>query len=45
MKICIEAEIPLSELPNGSKVRCVMHDEKRKFEIGREKTLTVDMAA
>ncbi|MFN0277166.1 MAG: ABC transporter ATP-binding protein [Pyrinomonadaceae bacterium] len=38
MGICIEGEIPLTELPNDVKVRCVLYDELKKFEIGRERT-------
>jgi peptide/nickel transport system ATP-binding protein len=40
MNICTGSEIPLYELPNGVKVRCVLYDEKRKFEIGRERSLS-----
>ncbi|MDQ3087917.1 MAG: ABC transporter ATP-binding protein [Acidobacteriota bacterium] len=39
-KICTRGEIPLYELPNDVKVRCVLYDEKRKFEIARHKTLS-----
>jgi len=39
MEICIEGEIPLNELPNGVKVRCVLHDESQKFNIAKERTL------
>ena len=42
MDICTEGEIPLSELPTGVKVRCVLHDEKQKFHIARMKTLAAD---
>ncbi|MFT3745387.1 MAG: ABC transporter ATP-binding protein [Pyrinomonadaceae bacterium] len=42
MEICIEGEIPLTPLPNNVKVRCVLHDEKQKFNIAREKTLAAD---
>ncbi len=42
LEICTHAEIPLTELLIGVKVRCVLHDEKLKFEIAREKTLSVD---
>jgi oligopeptide/dipeptide ABC transporter ATP-binding protein len=42
MDICIEGEIPLTPLPNGVKVRCVLHDEKQKFSIARERTLAAD---
>ena len=43
MEMCIKGQIPLTELANGAKVRCVLHDEKKKFQIGREKTLTADL--
>ncbi len=39
-KICTQGEISLFELANNSKVRCVLYDEKRKFEIARHKTLS-----
>lgn len=42
MEICTEGEIPLTKLPNGVKVRCVLHDEKQKFSIARERTLAAD---
>ena len=42
MDICVEAEIPLTELANGVKVRCVLFDEKQKFNIAREKTLAAE---
>lgn len=42
MDICVEGEIPLTPLPNGVKVRCVLHDEKQKFSIARERTLSAD---
>ena len=42
MDICIEGEIPLTELANGVKVRCVLHDEKQKFRIAREKTMAAE---
>ncbi|MEO6654871.1 MAG: ABC transporter ATP-binding protein [Pyrinomonadaceae bacterium] len=45
MEICVEGEIPLTPLPNGVKVRCVLHDEKQKFNIARERTLSADSAA
>ena len=45
MDICVEGEIPLTELPNGVKVRCVLHDEKQRFHIARERTLSADAAA
>ncbi len=40
MDICTRGTIPLFELPNDVKVRCVLYDEKRKFEIGRQKVLS-----
>ena len=40
MNICISGEIPLYEIENDIKVRCVLYDEKRKFEIARHKTLS-----
>jgi oligopeptide/dipeptide ABC transporter ATP-binding protein len=40
MDMCTHGEIPLYELANGVKVRCVLYDEKRKFEIGRERSLS-----
>ena len=38
--ICTRGEIPLYELKNNVGVRCVLYDEKRKFEIARYKTLS-----
>ncbi len=38
--ICTNGEIPLYKLENDIKVRCVLYDEKRKFEIARHKTLS-----
>jgi len=40
MEICTRGEIPLYELANGVSARCVLYDERRKFEIGRERTLS-----
>ncbi len=40
MDICVAGTIPLYELANDVKVRCVLYDEKRKFEIARHKTLS-----
>ncbi len=40
MDICTKSTIPLYELANDVKVRCVLYDEKRKFEIARHKTLS-----
>lgn len=42
MDICVEGEIPLTALANGVKVRCVLHDQKQKFSIARERTLSAD---
>lgn len=42
MDICVEGEIPLTPLPNGVKVRCVLHDEKQRFSIARERTLSAE---
>jgi len=42
MDICTEGEIPLLPLPGDVKVRCVLYDEKLKFEIARERTLAAD---
>ena len=39
-RICTRGEIPLYELKNETKVRCVLYDEKRKFEIGRQRVLS-----
>ena len=40
MDICTHGEIPLIEIANGVKVRCVLHDPAHKFDIAREKTLS-----
>ncbi len=40
MDICTRGTIPLFELANAVKVRCVLYDEKRKFEIARQKVLS-----
>ena len=42
MDICIEGEIPLTELPNGVRVRCVLHDPAQKFSVARERTLSAE---
>jgi len=39
MPICGRGEIPLIDTAGGAKVRCVIYDEKLKFEIARERTL------
>lgn len=41
MDICVSGTIPLYELANDVKVRCVLYDETRKFEIARHKTLSL----
>jgi len=43
MDICTEGEIPLTELVNGVKVRCVLHDPAQKFSVAREKTLSAEV--
>jgi peptide/nickel transport system ATP-binding protein/oligopeptide transport system ATP-binding protein len=40
MDMCTHGEIPLYQLQGGVNVRCVLYDEKRKFEIGRERSLS-----
>ncbi len=42
MEICTEGEIPLVIQSNGSKVRCVLYDEKQKFSIARERALAAE---
>ncbi len=42
MDICTRGEIPLTDLANEVKVRCVLYDEKQKFEIGRLRTLAAE---
>jgi peptide/nickel transport system ATP-binding protein len=42
MDICTEGEIPLVVQPTGSKVRCVLYDERQKFNVARERALAVD---
>ncbi len=39
MEICTRGEIPLFELENDVKVRCVLYNEAQKFEIARERVL------
>lgn len=39
MEICTEGEIPLTEFRKDVLVRCVLYDETKKFEIGKERTL------
>ena len=43
MEICTRGEIPLFELANSVKVRCVLYNEARKFEIGRERVLSAEV--
>jgi peptide/nickel transport system ATP-binding protein/oligopeptide transport system ATP-binding protein len=40
MEICTQGEIPLLELEQGVRARCILYDERRKFEIGRERSLS-----
>ena len=40
MDMCTRDEIPFIETPSGARVRCVLFDPKRKFEIARERTLS-----
>jgi len=42
MEVCVSGYIPLTELGNGTKVRCVLHDPAQKFVIGKERTLSAD---
>lgn len=42
MEVCVSGYIPLTELANGVKVRCVLHDPAQKFDIGRERTMSAD---
>ncbi len=42
MEICVEGEIPLTQLENDVKVRCVLHDPAQKFQIAKELTLRAD---
>ena len=45
LDVCTEGAIPLTELANGVKVRCVLDDPKLKFEIARERTLSAELSA
>jgi oligopeptide/dipeptide ABC transporter ATP-binding protein len=45
MDICTRGEIPLYELPNGVKVRCVLYDENLRSETERERGLAAASAA
>ena len=40
MERCIHGEIPLYELPNNVKVRCVLYDEEQRPDIAREKGIS-----
>ena len=40
MERCTHGEIPLYELPNDVRVRCVLYDEDQALEIEREKSLS-----
>ncbi len=42
MDVCTEGEIPLIELVNDVKVRCVLYDEQQKFRIARQRVLATD---
>lgn len=43
MDICTRGEIPLFDLPNEVKVRCVLHNKAQTFEIAREKVLSTEL--
>ena len=43
MEICTFREIPLFELANDVKVRCVLFNEAQKFEIARERVLAAEL--
>ncbi|MEQ1642445.1 MAG: ABC transporter ATP-binding protein [Pyrinomonadaceae bacterium] len=43
MEVCVSGYIPLTELGDGIKVRCVLHDPAQKFVIGKERTLAADV--
>jgi oligopeptide/dipeptide ABC transporter ATP-binding protein len=40
MERCVHGEIPLYELPNNVKVRCVLYDEEQQPDIAREKSIS-----
>jgi oligopeptide/dipeptide ABC transporter ATP-binding protein len=42
MDICVSGYIPLTDLGDGVKVRCVLHDPAQKFDIAKERTLAAD---
>ena len=43
MELCTRGEVPLFDLANNVKVRCVMYDKTQKFEIAREKVLSAEI--
>ncbi|MEO7675037.1 MAG: ABC transporter ATP-binding protein [Pyrinomonadaceae bacterium] len=43
MEICTRSDIPLFELANNVKVRCVLYDKAHKFEIARERVLSSEV--
>ena len=40
MERCVHGEIPLYELPNDVKVRCLLYDEEKQPDIAREKGIS-----
>jgi len=42
MEVCVSGFIPLTDLGNGVRVRCVLHDPAQKFVIGKERTMSAD---
>ncbi len=42
LDMCLRGEIPLLPLPNDVKVRCVLYNDKLKFQIAKERTLAVN---
>lgn len=43
LDMCTKGTIPLLELKNDVKVRCVLFDDKRRFEIGKERTFAANI--
>jgi len=43
LEMCTKGNIPLLELKDDVKVRCVLFDDKRKFEIGKERTFAANI--
>jgi len=43
LEMCTKGTIPLLELKDDVKVRCVLFDDKRKFEIGKERTFAANI--